>query len=472
MRETRETAGRLVDSLAERGVITCPDCAPGRLGPEAGGRRCGGCGRLFPERHGVIDFLEYRDDTSATPAPPTAEVVGAIIRGTGLEDSPRIRQAVEEIYARTARRTGSAQQSAEIGDILDRFGVVTDGPPAAPDPARWEARWARLLGRMPGAERGVAVVYERHYVDPRLPAGTTVHRNVRVRNAGSRGWSPRGAGVVRFGCRWLRDGRVVAGGPLTTMPIDVEPGRAITLPLRLDVPAEPGAYRLRMLPFCGGGGGRPLGRAALDIAVEVAAGMESPAARVPTTERPMSYAEDHAAGQQMLRAHVAARYGDRPIRILEIGSGTHPQSPWVASGEVVNLDISAPMLELGSLHYEQDAARVAFLCCDALRPPLTDASFDGVVMFATLHHFAQPEELLRRGRRLLADGGFVAVMCEPVSTALSSAEVIRDLGKGIDEQVFSVDEYLAIVASAGLEPVEARLDPGSFKAILRAAVSA
>src|SRR4029077_3939631 len=101
---------RLVDTLAEGGVITCPDCAGGRLRTDPTGRRCGGCGRVYPERHGVVDFLEYRDDGGPAAAVPSPEVVEAIIRGTGLEDSPRIRRAVEEIYARTARRTGSAQQ--------------------------------------------------------------------------------------------------------------------------------------------------------------------------------------------------------------------------------------------------------------------------------------------------------------------------------------------------------------------------
>ena len=459
--------GRLVDTLAEGGVITCPDCAGGRLRTDPTGRRCGGCGRVYPERHGVVDFLEYCDDGGPAAAVPSPEVVGAIIRGTGLEDSPRIRRAVEEIYARTARRTGSAQQSAEIGDMLDRFGVGgLDGASAAPPPAT--GTWERLRARLPGAGAGVELVYERHYIEPRLPAGARIHRNVRVRNTGRRPWSPAGSRAFRLGCRRLAGGRALAGGPEpTAVPIVVEPGRAITLPVHIDVPAEPGPHRLRVLPFAGPAA-RPVEDAALDITVEVVAGLDSPAARVTVNDRTLSYAEDHATGQSMLREHVATRYGERPIRILEIGSGTHPQSPWVTHGEVVNLDISAPMLELGSLHYEQHAGRVAFLCCDALRPPLADASFDGVVMFATLHHFAEPEALLRRSRRLLVDGGFVAVMCEPVNAALDSPEVIRDLGKGIDEQVFSVDEYLAIFASAGLEPVEARHDPGSLKAILRA----
>jgi hypothetical protein len=459
--------GRLVDTLAEGGVITCPDCAGGRLRTDPTGRRCGGCGRVYPERHGVVDFLEYCEDGAAAAAPPSPEVVGAIIRGTGLDDSPRIRRAVEEIYARTARRTGSAQQSAEIGDMLDRFGV--DGGAAtagvAP-PAR--GRWERLRARLPGAGAGVELAYERHYIEPRLPTGARIHRNVRVRNTGRGPWSPAGPGAFRLGCRWLRDGRALAGGAEpTAVPIVIEPGRAITLPVHIDVPAEPGSHRLRVLPLAGPAA-RPVEDAALDLAIEVVAGLDVPAARVTANERTLTYAEDHATGQSMLREHVAARYGERPIRILEIGSGTHPQSPWVTHGEVVNLDISAPMLELGSLHYEQHASRVAFLCCDALRPPLADASFDGVVMFATLHHFAEPEALLRRSRRLLVAGGFVAVMCEPVNAALDSPEVIRDLSKGIDEQVFSVDEYLAIFASAGLEPVEARHDPGSLKVILRA----
>jgi len=461
-------ATRLLDTLVAQAVVRCPRCTDGDLVVSPGAVRCPHCGSAFPERNGMVDFLEYREEGEARTGPPSPAIVQAIIDGTGLENSPRIRRAVEEVWARTSRGTASFQQTAEIRDLLDRFGISTEDPSTSAataesfEPAR--SRWRRLFGGVSRPNRDVGVAYQRHYFGAQLLPGQTVHRNIRLCNVGASTWSSTVDHPLLMSYRWLADGRaVVKDGRRTAFPIDIDSGRAITLPLMVTAPPDPGRYVLRIMPV--EEGRRWLRRAVLDIHIEVTPRCPPTDGNVTTTPEFLSYAADHSLGQEMLRSYIRRRYGDRRLRLLEIGSGTHPQAPWVGDVEVVSLDVSAPMAELGSLHYEQHAGRVTFLCGDALNPPLADGAFDGVVMFATLHHFAEPEVLLQRAARLLAHDGFMAVMCEPVATSLPS-EGVRDLLKGIDEQVFSLDEYLAIFARAELALDEGRLDGGSLKVVL------
>jgi hypothetical protein len=62
-------------------------------------------------------------------------------------------------------------------------------------------------------------------------------------------------------------------------------------------------------------------------------------------------------------------------------------------------------------------------------------------------------------------------MCEPVGESLESGDTLRDLEKGINEQVFTLAEYEAIFAAAGLEPAGGNQAGGSLRVILRRTVA-
>ncbi len=135
--------------------------------------------------------------------------------------------------------------------------------------------------------------------------------------------------------------------------------------------------------------------------------------------------------------------------------------------DVVALDISLPLRELGALYFgERFTDCLAFVCADAFDAPLAPGRFHLVCMFSALHHFQEPETILRQLSRLLTPNGQLAVMCEPVGDSLEQPETIRDLLKGINEQVFSVPEYQRIFASAGLTATFIRVDGASLKAVL------
>ncbi|NEX17215.1 MAG: hypothetical protein C1943_11420 [Halochromatium sp.] len=184
------------------------------------------------------------------------------------------------------------------------------------------------------------------------------------------------------------------------------------------------------------------------------------------------YGEDHAAGTALIKRSLRVA-GVTQARILEVGSGTHPHTAWLTDHEVVALDISSPLLELGALYFgDRFSERLGLLCADAFAAPFASGSFDMVCMFSALHHFQEPEAILRQLSDLLKPDGQLAVMCEPVGESLEQPETIRDLLKGINEQVFSIPEYLQIFAAAGLDVKHAQVDGASLKALLQTSLIA
>jgi ubiquinone/menaquinone biosynthesis C-methylase UbiE len=101
---------------------------------------------------------------------------------------------------------------------------------------------------------------------------------------------------------------------------------------------------------------------------------------------------------------------------------------------------------------------LAFVACDAAKPPFAANTVDGVVMYAAFHHFTDPVALLNEFRRILAPGGFVALMCEPCSPDPTEPTYLRDLRKGINEQNFAPEEYMEIFTGC--------IEGGSLKVIL------
>jgi SAM-dependent methyltransferase len=128
-------------------------------------------------------------------------------------------------------------------------------------------------------------------------------------------------------------------------------------------------------------------------------------------------------------------------------------------------------MQLGAIfskykHAREIINRIGFASFDVLNPPLQNGQFDGVAMFAALHHFPEPAVVLSRLANLVKPGGFIAVLCEPCGPLTDSEAYLRDLNAGINEQVFSVAEYRKIFTASGLEELSIRNDNGSLKAIL------
>ena len=94
--------------------------------------------------------------------------------------------------------------------------------------------------------------------------------------------------------------------------------------------------------------------------------------------------------------------------------------------------------------------------------------FDCAVLFH-LASFCRSKGLSAEDAACGRTGRFLVILCEPIGSYRAetlSAEFRRDLEDGINEQIFTDEEYARMFDAAGLVATRAVIDGGSFKAIL------
>ncbi len=110
---------------------------------------------------------------------------------------------------------------------------------------------------------------------------------------------------------------------------------------------------------------------------------------------------------------VATRMPERPLRILDVGCGTADLSiEFSGLGEVFGCDFCRPMLNIGfqKTRHLSLPHRVDLLEGDALALPFADASFDVVASAFVVRNLAGIDAGLAEMRRVLRDGGTLAVL--------------------------------------------------------------
>ena len=451
----------LTASLAADGVLRCPRCA-GALDATGPDLACSQCDTRLLAFTGVLDAHGFGTQAPATDAADDP-LLPRLRDALELPDDDQHNAALADILARAGTmKSAKPEYDAEIRDVADRFGIELDGADSA-EPLDLET-----------SAEALAFEVERHYVPASLPPASSVVCNVRVRNRGAQAVPATGDLQLLLGYRWIDpQGRPIpADDHRTPCPIVLAPDRGLTLPVRIATPAEPGMYQLAVSPVLGNG--RWLPEFGMSVPVRIEAQTARDVAMHLDPQAPtLDYTTDHAAALELLEEQLSDKLTTPGRRLLEIGGGAHPQIAWFGPHDTVVVDINLPLMELGSLwyahhHFEDEVfRRLAFVCADANNLPLADQTFDAVVMFATLHHFPDPERLLAECRRLVKPDGLVAVLCEPVGSTLESGVTLRDLNKGINEQVFTADGYLRMFAAAGLEPVGGSQIGGSLRAFLR-----
>ncbi|MGQ9474987.1 MAG: methyltransferase domain-containing protein [Actinomycetota bacterium] len=142
------------------------------------------------------------------------------------------------------------------------------------------------------------------------------------------------------------------------------------------------------------------------------------------TEKVDYYLRMHATwcGSPFYR-HYHARFLDELRRlppgslILETGCGLGNDGLELlrAGYRLVETDVSPGQLaEARRLHYQSGfGERSLHLLADASRLPFADASFDGLLMVASLHHLPDPGKALSEARRVLRPGGLLVLGTEP-----------------------------------------------------------
>jgi ubiquinone/menaquinone biosynthesis C-methylase UbiE/uncharacterized protein YbaR (Trm112 family) len=95
--------------------------------------------------------------------------------------------------------------------------------------------------------------------------------------------------------------------------------------------------------------------------------------------------------------------------VLDLGGGTGRQAlPLARAGHTVCCcDISEEMLGIAVRKAEHEGLRgnINFLLCNAENLPMAGNSFDSVICYGSMHHFASPGEAVRHASLVLKDGG-------------------------------------------------------------------
>ena len=385
--------------------------------------------------------------SSPAAAPLTETELGQVVAAFGIKDDAATRARFAAIFAQTYQFDESFLE-AENNYLLQRLAINREARPTV-----------EALAEPGTGEAAFAVV--RHYVPETLARGGSTSHNVRIRNTGAEPLLRYARGGWSLAFRWT-------GGPeagLTPLPVTVLPGREISLPVRLTAPEAAGPGELRVVLVHSDG--RAI-EAAERSTIAIVEKVQRPYRTLDPIRGPLpaDYDADHMIGIRLVERAVNLAHARRG---LEIASSSSPATCNLGC-LTVNIDIDAQTMQAAQVVFEKRGySNGIFACCDALRLPLAAETFDFEATFAALHHFADPVTVLREAARVVKPGGFVAVMCEPTGHEFERPhpQIVEVLEHGVNEQIFSIDEYARMFHAAGLRPTSAQLDDDSLKVILR-----
>jgi SAM-dependent methyltransferase/uncharacterized protein YbaR (Trm112 family) len=445
--------------------LECLRCRSADLDGHDGWLECRDCGSSYPVL-GRVPVMFHDAVPTAGDEPDTA-AIRQILDALGLGSEPVDAVRVRRMFRHRAR-FGDEQVQVESVQLLDRMRgtghvIVGNGQHDEDEGAQSDAAAASAVPRYR---------WTLDYVPRVLPRATETMANLRLRNTGPVAFHHRPPREVKVHVSWFDE----AGEPVeapdvrTPLPIDVPPGREITLPAFIPTPSAAGRMQLQLSLVQEGV--RFLHDDAKRIPMRIrddAPGPALPAGWVRHEGPSWNYDQDHRHGQEVFQRWLKPLARARRVRVLEIGGNVHPMAAGLANVELYNLDVDVLGLQLGELVHRRDGRPVAFLCADAEDLPFPPAFFDAVVMFATLHHFPDPSRVLSHVATRVRPGGFIGVLCEPVGHAHPGAvdpEFLSELRKGVNEQSFTASEYDAIFRRARLRAEEASIDVNSLKARL------
>jgi SAM-dependent methyltransferase/uncharacterized protein YbaR (Trm112 family) len=494
----------------------CVRCSHSTLIAQQQALLCNRCGTVYPIVH-EVPILFPDVVIEATAPPELAKIVTSVVEYQGFQPEQDVHATLESIFSKKYRFSDFLLD-VESHQYLDRIyatqGHLTAEPaalnpvkphpvkphpvsrfialktaikPFVPQPLHQKISqlrtkiWCQQLQSAaipPAAPEVTPFDLKYEWVGDYLPRIMSAKQyfmgNVRLQNRGDSPISSQGPTPVMISYQWQGPDDTPIDGVLqhrTPLPVDLQPGQPITVPMLLDTPQAAGHYQLQLCLVQEHVCWHEADAITLPITI-TAAPLPDPTTQWAQHAPIDSYRNDHIEGINQLKSQLA-NLGTTHPKILEIGGNACPMLFHNFSGQLYNLDIDVHGLQIGQLMDRQvrpDADRMRFVCADANAIPFPDDYFDCIAMFASLHHFPDLRVILRSLAQKIQPQGFLAMLCEPVGHYYGAEldPIFRtELLKGVNEQTFSLTEYAAIFADAGLIVDRVTVHGGSLKAFLK-----
>lgn len=305
------------------------------------------------------------------------------------------------------------------------------------------------------------IKYYSHNFPNKLNANDETSYNVRIINSGPDYLDNT---KVLLSYKLFQNNIYLKDGPRSPIPIPLPPGRSISIPLRVDTRGlSKGTYSLEIGALIENikwfEDKLIIGFELVDIAFN---GLINKNA-----EHSKDYLQQHLYSNKWLEKKIS-ELQINPDSYLEIGCGCSPQCLVFLkdSALVMGMDVSHLLARLGYyVHKNFYKTKFRFIAGDSLKMPFLDNSFDMVTMYATFHHFYEPAKLIDELIRVTRGKGIIALMCEPYGSSLEYAK--EDLLMGIDEKIYSLEEYYNMFSMRQLQIQDMHLDGDSLNVLIK-----
>jgi len=147
-------------------------------------------------------------------------------------------------------------------------------------------------------------------------------------------------------------------------------------------------------------------------------------------------------------------------KVLDIGAGrcwSTRHMILAGASYAVGVDIITERfigLETADIFLERDNIHFERLVGDMNNLPIRPATFDIAFMTATLHHTSDPNRAMQEVADTLVPGGIAVLINEPVGgmRQKNTLDGCVEIEHGINENIYSLREYLYAALKAGLKP--------------------
>lgn len=457
----------LLERLIENGEVECLNCR-GKVIIKDLRIICPICNREYDFKNNAADFYGNYSNKHSNNLEIDEKFVNNVGIALGFPNETDILEKLHSaILDINLVSNDSDHITSEIKELAGRLKI--------PSPNIKENSNCSGYNRSYTVNSDIKIKFEEYFIESELEEDRLIYRSFRVKNVGKSILTSDDKQPLLLSYHWydLKGNLIEFEGIRSKIPKDIYPQQSVSIITQIKTPIATGDYLLKVCFLQESI--RWFENESLYLPIKIVSRSNHALKSIPIFNQKFDFNNDQNSAKQFILEWIEKNNKDKKLRILEIGAGIFPQSISFTkyNCEVVCIDISFAMCQLGALFHqyvnrEYDLESFSFICSNALNLPFKKGSFDCCIIFAALHHFSNPVELLFYLKKFVRDEGIFAIMREPCNPNPFDPDYLRDLRKGINEQMWSIEEYSQIFDRSGLRVYSGRVDSNcSLKVILK-----